>query len=170
MSLIAAKDITEPKIKVSPPGWLLALFYLMPVVLLVVIDNLPIEHLLIKYVAALMICLVGIAIARKQLKGNFLVTLQANKSGLYFQTDDVNRYFYVPWQDIGLMEKAVFPVNKRGLRIEITGESLARLKDSDHVGNVFAKNDRTFIYTIPQLHDRDKLIKRFAELKSHCIQ
>lgn len=141
------------------------LFCVMPVMLVVMIFNLPIERQLIKYAAALMICLVCIGMIRNQLKGNFLVTLQANKSGLYFQTDDVNRYFYVPWQDIGLMEKAIFPVNKRGLRIEVTGGSLARLEGSEHVGNVFAKNDRTFIYTIPQLRDRDKLIRRFNALK-----
>ena len=84
MTLIAAKDITEPTIQVSPPEWLLVLVCVMPIVLLVAIFNLPIESPFIKYVAALMICLVGIGMIRNQLKGNFLVTLQANKSGLYF--------------------------------------------------------------------------------------
>jgi hypothetical protein len=61
--------------------------------------------------------------------GKLLATMPVNESGVYFQTENVNYCYFMPWS---------------------------------------MEYDRTFIYTIPQLLDQDRLISAFNYLKSIC--
>ena len=92
-----------------------------------------------------------------------------NKKGVYFQTKNINKYFFVPWINVGVIEKANFPLNKRGLRIEITGEYSTLLQNNNYVGNVKNENNRTYVYTITQLLNRDKLIQKFSRLRNNNL-
>jgi hypothetical protein len=114
MNLISSEDIKSPKIEVSPPSWIRLLIWLIFILIFVVLFKPPIGNSSIKYVAAAIFGLVMFGILRNQFKGNYLVTMQANKGGLYFQTSDPNRYYYVPWHNVGMMEKAVFSSEQAG--------------------------------------------------------
>jgi hypothetical protein len=170
INLVASKDIVEPKIKVSPPLWIILVFLLVYMCVFVGVINLPIESAVVKSIVVGVFCIVMFGIVKNQIGGNYLVTMQADKNGLYFQTDNANQYYFVPWSNIGAMEKALFPVNRRGLRLEVTGEYVEDLNSANHVGNVRTENERTFIYTIPQLQNRDKLIKKFSNLKDSSLR
>lgn len=166
MAIVAASEICEPKIKISPPIWLIGGLTLIVFSMLAPMLYLLIENTLLKFVIIGVIFLVVVRVVSLQLKGNYMVTLQANSNGLFFQTDNYNQYFHVPWENVGIMEKAIFPLNRRGLRIEVTGAYIEQVLNTDKIGNVRTEGGRTFIYTIPQLQDRDKLINRFLALKS----
>jgi hypothetical protein len=165
MNLVTSARIAEPKMSVSPPFWALMLFWVISVGVLVVLSQLAIASAVVKYalVGGYLAAMLGIW--RKQLKGNYLVTLQANTAGLYFQTDDTNQYLHIPWPNVGLIEKAIFPLNRRGLRVEITGDLAGPVRHSRDVGNVRVENGRTYIYTIPQMRDRDRLIEQFESFR-----
>jgi hypothetical protein len=165
MTLVSSTQIGEPKIKVSPPAWALTFVWAVFALSIFALTKLQGADVLVKYALVSIGMLIMLGVLRNHLKGNFLVTMQANKDGLYFQARDQNQYFYVPWKNVGIMEKTIFPLNSRGLRIEITGESVGTLKSTNHVGNVRTENGRTFVYTIPQLRNRDKLIDQFSSLK-----
>lgn len=91
--------------------------------------------------------------------------MQVNRDGVYFQTDKIHHYFFVPWRSIGKIEKAAFPLNSRAIRFEITSEYASSVRSSDLLGNVLAEGDKVFIYTSPQLHNRDKLIDKMLDFK-----
>lgn len=165
MTLVSSTQISAPKIKVSPPSWVLALFWVVFTVIILALTRLQVTEVIVKYALIGICCLVMLGVLRNQIKGNFLVTMQANKDGVYFQTCDNNQYFYVPWKNVGIMEKTIFPLNTRGLRIEVTGESVETIKNTSYVGNVRTESGRTFIYTIPQLQNRDRLIDQLSTLK-----
>jgi hypothetical protein len=165
MNLVTSAQIGAPKLKVSPPSWVLVLFWAVSIAVLVALSQLAVTDIIVKYVLIGICSLVMLGVLRNQLKGNFLVTIQANKDGLYFQTSDTNQYFCVPWKNVGLIEKAIFPLNSRGLRIEVTGELVEQIKNSKKIGNVKAENGHTFIYSIPQLRNRDRLIEQFESFK-----
>lgn len=160
MTLTTSTQIRAPKIKVSPPPWVWIIFWLISIAVLAALSQLPSENAILKYAVFGIYGLVLIGVIRNQLKGNFLVTLQANQDGLYFQTSDTDKYFYVPWSNVGLIENAVFPLNSRGIRIEITGELADTIKNSTEIGNVRTENGCTYVYTIPQLRNREKVIEQ----------
>lgn len=166
MKLVSSKDISIPKIRVSPPIWIWAFLWVVFILFLVALSLLPIQNGAVRYLLIGIAFLVMLGMLRQQVKGDYLVTPQANSEGLYFQTDDFHQYFFVPWSNVGVMEKAVFPLNSRGLRFEVTGIYADHLMGISHVGNVRNEDNRVFVYTIPQLHDRDKLIRQFSELKN----
>jgi len=165
MTLVSSAQISAPKIKVSPPFWVLALFWIIFTIILFALTRQQVTDVVVKYVLVGICGLLMLGVLRKQLKGNYLVTIQANNDGLYFQARDNNQYFYVLWKNVGVMEKTIFPLNSRGLRIEITGESIEPILGTNHVGNVRTESGRTFVYTIPQLRNRDKLIDQLSSLR-----
>jgi len=166
MTLVSSAQIGTPKITVSPPFWAMLFFWVVFIAILITLTRLNVTEVFVKYTLIGVCVLLMFGVLRNQLKGNYLVTLQANKDGLYFQTSDTNQYFYVPWNNVGIIEKTLFPLNSRGLRIEITGETVVPIKSTNHVGNVRTENGHTFVYTIPQLHNRDKLIDQFMFFKN----
>ena len=166
MSLIAAAQISEPKLKVSPPAWVFVFVWAIFVAIFIFFYAAQPANPYVKYSLEAVWGLAMLGVVRNQLKGNYLVTLQANSAGLYFQTSDANQYFYVPWKNVGQIEKAIFPLISRGMRIEITGDSARSVANSDDVGNVRIEGGRTFVYTIPQLHHRDRLIKQLESFRS----
>lgn len=165
MNLVSAEQIASPKLKVTPPWWIMFFFWGVAIAILVLVFLLPISNMLIKYVVIGTYALVLLGLVRNQFKRNFLVTMQANRHGLYFQTDDIDQYFFVPWKNVGQIEKAIFPVNRRGLRIEITGKLSDIVKNSNEPGNVMTENGCTYIYTLVQLHNRDGLIQKIQTLR-----
>lgn len=165
MNIVSSKTIHPPKIKVSPPLWIMISFGLAWAAAFVLLMQLAITNIPVKYGIVGIFTLVTLGILRNMFKGNFLTTMQANKDGVYFQTDNTNQYLYVPWENVGQIEKAIFPLNKRGLRIEITGDDIDLVKTSKDIGNIKTENGRTYIYTIPQLRDRDELIKKLESLR-----
>jgi len=167
MNLISSENINNPKIKVSPPAWIIILSYVILGLVILMLLNLPIENTLLKSAIVFGVGIVIFGVVRNQFKGNNMVTMIANNGGIYFQTSDVNLYFHVPWENIVKIEKVLFPVNRRGkgLRFEVSGEYDGKSEESGHIGNVKIEGDKTFIYTIPQLHNRDQLITQFYNLK-----
>lgn len=165
MNLVDVTQIASPKITVSPPFWAMALFWIVSVAVLAVLGYLPVVDG-IKYVLIGIYGLVLLGLLRNQLKGGFLTTMQANKDGLYFQTSKASQYVHVPWNNVGLMEKTMFPLNKRGLRVEIIGGLVEQIRRSKDIGNVFHEDGRTYIYTLPQLRDRDELIEQFETFRA----
>lgn len=170
MNLVTSEQISPPKITVGPPLWAVILFWLLSLAVLVMITQLPLGTIIIKYALLGIYGIVLLGVLRNQLKGHVLVTLQANNDGLYFQTNDTNQYCYVPWRNVGLIEKAIFPLNRRGIRIEVTGDLVEEIKSGTEVGNVRTEKGRTFIYTIPQLRNRERLIKQFESFKRAVTQ
>ncbi|TCK17172.1 hypothetical protein DFR30_0393 [Thiogranum longum] len=165
MSLVLSNEILEPKLKVAPPKIVIWIFGIILSIAIVLVIYSPIASVSIKGAIAAVIALILFGIVKNQKKGNYLATMQANNAGLYFQTDEQNLYYYVPWKYIGVIEKAVFPLNSRGLRIEVIEEESKKLKDMNQVGNIREENGRTYIYTIPQLLDRDKLLNDLMKFK-----
>ena len=165
MRLVLSQEISEPKLEVAPPNIVIWIFSIILVVAIVLVIYSPISSVAIKAAIATVIALILFGIIKNKRKGNYLTTMQANNAGLYFQTDEQNQYYYVPWEYIGVLEKAVFPLNSRGLRIEVIGEESKKLKTMNKVGNIREENGRTYIYTIPQLRDRDKLLKDLMNFK-----
>lgn len=170
METIPSAQIDEPKVKVSPPSWALMIFLAISIGVFIALSQLPMANAIVKYSLLAIYGLAMLGILRKQLTGNYLATLQANAHGLYFQTDNTNEYVHVPWTNVGSIEKTLFPLNTRGLRIEITGDLIEPVRHSKDLGNVRSENGRTYIYTIPQLHRRDSLIEQFESLRKGIAQ
>ncbi len=165
MPLVSARNIEDPKMVVAPPTWVRIAIGVALVAIFALIAVLPIASSILKVAALIIYGVVLLGIARNALVGSQMATMQANDEGVYFQTDDASRYLLVPWDNIGAIEKVVFPVNKRGLRLEVTGPYRDVVETTEHVGNVQAIEDRVFIYTIPQLNDRDRLIDMLLAFK-----
>jgi hypothetical protein len=165
MSLVSAESIKEPKIEVTLPIWLKVVVGLILALLFVGVASAPIASNPIKLTILGLYSVILLGLANKTLKGNYLVTLKANNDGLYFQTSEANTYFHVPWSSIGVIEKAIFPLNSRGIRVEVTSDYKAIVKNTEYIGNVIEIENRLFIYTIPQLNDRDKLIDKLLSFK-----
>jgi hypothetical protein len=157
MRLVQSNEISEPKLVVALPKFVLQIFIVIWLSAIALAIFLPIESTA-KYIIIFTLIVISLGVIKNHKNGNYLATMQANNEGLYFQTEHQNQYYYIPWKYIGSLEKTNFPLNHRGLRIEIIGEGSEILRTIDHVGNVIEENGRTYIYTIPQLRDRDKLI------------
>lgn len=170
MNLIDSAKIREPKIRVSPPTWVFALFWITFIAIFYAFSQAKIENVFFRYLLMAVCGLAMFGVLRNQIRGDYLVTLQASREGLYFQTDNANQYYFVPWKNVGNIEKAMFPVNRRGLRVEITGDLVPSIITSKDIGNVRTDGHRTFIYTIPQLHDRDRLIEQIESLRTSSSQ
>ena len=160
MSIVFSKDIEEPKILVTPPKLVKAIVFGLLLILFVAIACLPMDSIALKIGILLAYGLVLLGIYRNICYGNYLVTMQGNSEGLFFQTDDKKKYFHVPWVFVGAIEKTTFPLNSRGLRIEVIGEYKKIVANTVAIGNVRNIENKIFIYTTPQLMDRDKLIDR----------
>ena len=105
MCSVSEENIKGPKINVTPPMWVKIIVGLVFILLLIALAYSPIDNVILKLLLIGTFSAVLIGILRKAIKGNYLVTMQANDDGLYFQTDNERRYFHVPWSCIGLMGK-----------------------------------------------------------------
>jgi hypothetical protein len=164
MRFVQANEISEPKLVVAPPKivlWIFGFIWLLFVVLMIF---LPMASS-IKAAIIVVLALFLYGMIKNYKQGNYLATMQVNHAGLYFQTDEQNQYYFIPWKYIGALEKTTFPLNDRGLRIEIIGEGSEALKMTNKVSNVVEEGAHTYIYTIPQLRDRDKLLNDIAKFK-----
>jgi len=151
--------------EVAPPKWVMMIGASLFLLIFVALFFIPIDRTPLKIGIIGIYGIVLLALINRARGGNYLVTMQANRDGVYFQTDEVQSYFFVPWRCIGAIEKAVFPLNSRGLGFEITGEYKNIVRDIDFVGNVMSVEEKIFIYTIPQLNDRDKLIEKMVHFR-----
>jgi hypothetical protein len=165
MSLVSAENIEEPKIKVTPPVWVKAFVGLFLAFLLVIIAGSPIDSVPLKFTILFLYSAVLLRVIRKHIKGNYLVTMQANHHGVYFQTTEEKTYYHLPWSGVGVIEKTIFPLNSRGIRVEVTGDYMAIVKSTDQIGNVKEIENKLYIYTITQLNDRDILIEKLLRFK-----
>lgn len=165
MSLVSAESIKTPKMEVAPPKWIMIIVASLFSLVFVALFFIPIDSTPLKIALVGIYGVVLFAIINRAWRGNYLVTMQANRDGIYFQTDKAQSYFFVPWRCIGTIEKAAFPLNSRGLRFEITGEYKNIVRDIDSVGNVMSVDEKIFVYTIPQLNDRDKLIEAMIHFR-----
>jgi len=125
---ISLDEIDKPIFKIALPIFVLIFIVLVFMLILIAIIFLPFDDEYLRLGVLGIYVIVTFGIYRNYLKGGFLILLCANKKGLYFQTDEPKNYFYIPWGNIGIMEKTIYPVNQRGLRIEITGEYIEHLK------------------------------------------
>ncbi len=157
MRLVAANDIPMPRYELTPPWWALALYWPVFIGAGLLVHQLPIDNEVLRITALGLNWSVVILVLLNTLRRDRLVTLQANHEGLFFQTVRHDHYFFVPWEAVGRIEKAVFPLNSRGLRIAIS-EDYAEAAGKA-VGNVTNEGGQSFIYTIPQLRNRDRLIE-----------
>ena len=80
-------------------------------------------------------------------------------------TDETNRYFHIPWANVGVIEKAVL----RGLRIEVIGAYKDEGRHATLAGDIRCIEDSVFVYTIPQLNNRDNLIDNLIDFK-RCVE
>lgn len=158
MSLVPAKSIKTPKLKVTPPLWVKIAVGSALLLVFLAMFFLPAGLGFLRTVILSAYGMVLVVIVIRALDKNYLVTVQANRDGLYFQSKRTSRYFFVPWRCIGVIEKAEFPLNKRAIRIEVTGDYKGSISRTEHIGNVLSVEDRIFIYTAPQLNDRLMLI------------
>jgi len=170
MSLVPVKSIKSPKLEISPPGWLRITIGGIVALVYAVLLFLPIPIPFLKAVFLGLYTALLLVLAKRLRDRNNLVTLQANRDGVYFQTDLKDRYFYVPWRHIGKIEKAGFPLHSHALRVEILGEYRAPLRNSGHVDYVMSQDDRTFVYTLPQWNDRNRLMERMDYFRRPAFQ
>lgn len=127
--------------------------------------QLPVKSAKVEYLLVGLYIFVLLLLIRNFMKGDFLVTLQVNTFGMYFQTSNQKQYVYVPWEFIGRIEKSLFPLNQRGIRIEVLGDNIQKALLEAGLGNVHKDAGRTFVYTLPQLHSREKLIARLTAFR-----
>ena len=111
-----------------------------------------------RYGVPVLALIVVFRLGRNLSRPDFLTILQANHDGLFFRMRQDDLYCFVPWEKVGVMEKAVYPVNRRGLRVEILGGLPECLGRPDLQAEVRTENGHNYVYTIPQLRDRDELI------------
>ena len=170
MSLVPVESIKNPKLLVSPPRWVWISVISLQLLIFCALFFIPIGSMPVKGTLLALYAIVIMALVKKAKKTNYLVTMQVNRDGVYFQTDMKNHYFFVPWRCVGIIEKAAFPLDKRGLRFEITGEYSKSIRNANSIGNVMTEKQRTFVYTLPQLNDRDKLIERMNYFRRPIFQ
>lgn len=163
--LVLLKDIDSPRLCVAPPFWIMCgVWVVLSSILLIVIEA-HIDISLLKFVLGIgVVVVVGVFVKTQRTNAT---TLVANKDGLFFSTLPVGKYHFIPWANIGFIEEADFPVNERGIRVEITGEHAVLAKSGDLYGNVRHESGKIFIYTLPQLRSRKKLIQDIVEYKGN---
>lgn len=161
--MVDAVVIDKDSFRVAPPRWILPLGILFLISINIVIALQPSEVFAFKWliVAVLLVFLIGLL--RATAKSNYLVTLAADRRGLYFQSTEIDKYFFVSWQHVRSIEKASFPVNTRGLRIAVDCEYYADAERE--LGNVKKEHGQCFIYTIPQLRSRARVIKVLEKIR-----
>ncbi|WKE67001.1 hypothetical protein PVT67_07120 [Gallaecimonas kandeliae] len=164
MKLVPAKQIKKPRLVVSPAPLVMALLGLGFALLVLGLALLPLnEGLRLGLQGALALLMLGMA---RNLWRHGLASLVANGEGLYFLSEVPGRFYLVPWQGIGVMEKAMFPLNRKGLRIEVLGHYAAGLQKDDLVPNTQRESGRFFVYTLPQLHSRDSLLRALGRFRT----
>ncbi len=157
MTLVEANDIHPPKYMLAPPWWALALYWPVFIGAGLLVHQLPIDNEVLRFTVLGINWSVVILVLLNTLRRDRLVTLQANHEGLFFRTDGHDRYLFVSWEVVGRIEKATFPLNRRGLRIAISEDYAEAARQA--LGNVTNEGGQSFIYTIPQLRNRDSLVE-----------
>lgn len=149
--------------KVSPPRWVIAFCILILLTIDVTLLFSPAEVETLKWLGVAVCTALLIGLAKQLGNKNYLVTLAADQQGLYFQTSTTNKYFFVAWADVGVIEKTLFPLNSRGLQVEIGCNY--HFDAARAIGNVKKEHGRCFIYTIPQLRSRDRVIAELEKMR-----
>ena len=165
MSLISAKSIKKPNLKVTPPLWVKITLGSILILVCLAIFLSPSLGSGLKTTILSIYTVVLLVLAVKALDKDYLVTMRVNRDGIYFKSDKARSYFFVPWRCVGSLEKAPFPLNKRTLQIEITGDYKNSIGNSEHVANVMWVGDKIYVYAIPQLNNRDRLIEKMLNYK-----
>lgn len=149
-------DIDRNSFEIKPPRWVLGFSVVVMVTIYIGLIFVSFGSDKLKWLVIAILTLVLIFVFKNFAKNDYLLTLIANRFGLYFYTGESGVFYFVPWKHVGVLEKAIHPVNSRGLRLEVDCSYIAG--DMDKVGNVVKEGGRCFIYTIPQLLNRDNVI------------
>lgn len=155
--IVDSTSIAKDAYWVQPPRWLLFCVILFFAAIEILFIFQPHSEMgVFKWPIIAVVSLVLFRLLTNIFRKNYLATLVADRRGLYFQTSDVTKYFFIPWHDVLEIEKKSFPLNSRGLGISVDCRYMTRA--SQVLGNVEKIEGKCFIYTIPQLQMRDKLM------------
>lgn len=155
-------DIDKNCYKIEVPHWVFVPYALIILMVGVLIFQSSIT-LALRYflVAIVIVLLVGVIKAFN--KGKYRPSLIADSNGLYFPSQIAEKYYFISWAHVIAVEKASFPLNSRGLRVEIDCQCFDDAVIQ--IGNVSNEDGRCFIYTIPQLRDRDEVIAKLYSMR-----
>lgn len=165
MSLVSAKSIKRPHMKVTPPRWVKITLGSLLIMVYLAVAFVPSLGAAPKISIMSLFGILLLAGARKALGNGSWETMRINRDGIYFKTDEPRTYFFVPWRCVGSIEKAPFALHKRTLRIEITGDYKSSVSNTARVANVMSVGDKLYVYTLPRLNDRDRLIEKMLNYK-----
>lgn len=159
--LVDVNTIDATNYKVKPSNWIIALYIVVFLTIDVALFFLT-ENKLIKW-GGIAICSAILIKISMQFNADTYLTLAADRKGLYFQTSMPGQYSFVDWVHVGVIEKTIFPLSSRGLRIQIGSECF--VDANKIIGEVRNEDGRCFIYTIPQLRDRDEVIAKLYSMR-----
>lgn len=166
LSIGGIVDITEIDrdcYKIRPSGWVLSLNVLVLLLILGFLISQPASTFELKWFVVAIISVVLVGLLKALIRANYLVTLIADRKGLYFPGRIAERYYLIPWAQVLTIEKVSFPLNSRGLRVGVDCDCFNAAVSE--IGNVVKEQGRCFIYTIPQLRNRDKVIKALESIR-----
>jgi hypothetical protein len=161
--VVDIKEIDRDCYKLRPPRWVYLLFILAILMILVLVIFHPESAFALKLfgVAISFAMITGVL---KSLTNANSATLIADRNGLYFPGRIAGKYFLIPWAQVITIEKASFPLNSRGLRVHVDYACFHAA--ANEIGNVVRDQGMCFVYTIPQLRNRDQLISDLESIKS----
>lgn len=153
--------------KLRPPGWIFFLYVLVLLLILGLLISQPASTFELKWFLVAIVSVVLVGLLKMLIKANYLVTLIADRRGLYFPSRIAESYYLIPWARVLTIEKVSFPLNRRGLRVRVDCDCFNAAVSE--IGNVLKEQGRCFIYTIPQLRNRDKVIEDLENIRySSC--
>jgi hypothetical protein len=165
--LVKVSEIDKDSYRISPPMWTIFLYVFVTLAITPLLFQ-PSVTLGIKTLLVAIISVIWVGLFRLVANKNRSVTLIADQKGLYFPSRTQGEYFLIPWTSVLAVEKTTFPLNSRGLRVEVDCKCFAVA--AIEIGNITKEHDRCFVYTIPQLRDRDKLIEELECIKRNSIK
>lgn len=146
-----------------PPHWVLWFSGTVLLLAFVILLTIPVANQLLKWGIVVGVGVVLLGVLNQARHPNYLRTLIANEDGLFFYMGLTGEYCFIGWRHIGRIEKAVFGVFSKGLRVELI--DISSMRECQELGNVRLIDDRWYVYTIPQLLVRDKIIKSLNQLR-----
>lgn len=161
-------DIDRNCFEIKPPRWVLGFCSVVLSTIYIGLIFAPFDNDELKWLIIVILTLVLISVFKGFAKGDYLLTLIANQFGLYFYTGESGEFYYVPWIYVGVIEKTIYPINSRGLRLEIDCSYIE--VDMDKLENVVKEGDRCFIQTIPQLLNRDNVIRELEFFRGFRVK
>jgi len=111
-------DIDKNCYKIEIPHWVFVPYALIILMVGVLIFQSSITlELRCFLVAIVAVLLAGVFKAFN--KGKYRPSLIADSNGMYFPSQTSEKYYFISWAHVIAVEKASFPLNSRGLRVEI---------------------------------------------------